>query len=71
MCTAQDPILMTFKTTVITRWPELREQVPIPIREYWLYRDEISVHNGVLFKNHHRLFGNPVLEGAIQSPRNP
>ena len=36
-CTAQDPILMTIKTTVITGWPELREQVPIPIREYWLY----------------------------------
>ena len=51
-CTAQDPVLMTLKTTVITGWPELREQVPIPIREFWLYRDEISVHNGVLFKNH-------------------
>ena len=45
-------ILMTLKTTVTTAWPELREQVPLPIREYWLYRDEISVHNGVLFKNH-------------------
>ena len=35
-CTAQEPVLMTLKTTVITGWPELREQVPIPIREYWL-----------------------------------
>ena len=51
-CTAQDTVLMTLKTTVITGWPELREQVPIPIREYWLYGDEICVHNGVLFKNH-------------------
>lgn len=51
-CTAQDPVLMTLKTTVITGWPELREQVPMPVREYLLYRDEISIHNGVLFKNH-------------------
>ena len=51
-CTAQDPVLLTLKTTVITGWPEVKEQVPIPIRDYWLYRDEISVHNGVLFKNH-------------------
>ena len=51
-CTAQDPILMTLKTTVITGWPEDKEQVPIPIREYWPYREEITVHNGVLFKNH-------------------
>lgn len=51
-CTAQDPVLMTLKPTVIAGWPELREQGAIPIREYWLYRDEISVHNGLLFKNH-------------------
>ena len=51
-CTAQDPVLLTLKTTFITGWPEVKEQVPIPIRDYWLYRDEISVHNGVLFKNH-------------------
>ena len=52
ICTAQDPVLLTLITTVITGWPELRAQVPIPIREYWCYRDEISVHNGVLFNNH-------------------
>ena len=51
-CTAQDPVLLTLKTTVITGWPEVKEQVPIPIRDYWLYRDKISVHNRVLFKNH-------------------
>ena len=50
--TAQDPVLLTLKTAVITGWPELRDQVPIPIREYWCYQDEISVHIGVLFKNH-------------------
>ena len=29
-----------------------RRPSPIPIREYWSYQDEISVHSGVLFKNH-------------------
>ena len=51
-CTAQDPVLMTLKTTVLTGWPEERQQVPISIRDYGLYREEISVHNGVLFKSH-------------------
>ena len=50
-CTAQDPVLLTLKTTIATGWPEVKEQVPIPIRDYWLYRDKISVHNRVLFKN--------------------
>ena len=48
--TEQDTVLQTLKTTVLVGWPELKSQVPIPIREYWNYRDEISLHNGILFK---------------------
>ena len=31
--------------------PERREQTPIQVRDYCNYRDEISLHNGILFKN--------------------
>ena len=51
-CTGQDPILTTLKTTVLSGWPEHREKVPVPIRDFWSYREEISIHNGVLFKSH-------------------
>lgn len=27
------------------------EEVPVHIREFWTYRDELTLHNGVLFKN--------------------
>ena len=30
---------------------ERREQVPVQVRDYWNYRDEISLHNGLLFKS--------------------
>jgi len=36
--------------TVLVGWPEQKSQVPIPIREYWNYRAEISLRNGILFK---------------------
>ena len=48
--TEMDTVLQSLKTTVLVGWPELKSQVPIPIREYWNYRDEISLHNGILFK---------------------
>lgn len=51
-CTGQDPVLQILKNTVLSGWPERREQVPVPVREFWTYRDEISVHNAVLFKSH-------------------
>ena len=31
-------------------WPELKSDVPIPVQEYWNYWEEISLHNGILFK---------------------
>jgi len=57
---------MTLETTVITGWPERREQVPIPTRECWLYQDEISLHNGVLFRNH-RIIVPKLLQAEILS----
>ena len=51
--TEQETVLQTLKTTVLVGWPEQKSQVPIPIRDYWNYRDEISLHNGILFKRQH------------------
>ena len=48
--TGQDEALLTVKLTILPRWPERKEEVPTNIREYWNYRDELSVSNGVLFK---------------------
>ena len=49
-CTGQDESLQTLKTTILSGWPAQRDQAPVNIREYWNYRDELSVHNGILFK---------------------
>ena len=50
-CTGQDPALQTLKETVLAGWPEKREQAPEQIRDYWNFIDEITKHNGVLFKS--------------------
>ena len=49
--TEQDPVMQTLKTTILTGWPEQREEVPIHIREFWNFRDQLSLYNGVLFKS--------------------
>jgi len=48
--TGQDDTLQILETTILTRWSLQKEEVPIKIREHWSYRDELTVHNGVLFK---------------------
>ena len=48
--TSHDDTLQALKTTILTGWPMQKDQVPTKIPEYWSYSDELSVHNGVLFK---------------------
>jgi hypothetical protein len=47
--TLQDPPLKQLKQIVKTRWPERKYNCPHTITPYWNCRDEISVHNGILF----------------------
>ena len=47
----QDPVMQTLKTTILIGWPERREEVPVQIREFWNNREELTLHNGIIFKN--------------------
>ena len=44
--TEQDEELQSLKAIMLVGWPELESEVPIPVQEYWNYREEISLHNG-------------------------
>ena len=46
-CTGEDESQQTLKTTILSGWPAQRDQAPVSIREFWNFRDELSVHNGI------------------------
>jgi transposase InsO family protein len=48
--TSLDTQLQTLKRTVLSGWPESRSEANPAIHEFWSYRDEISIYDGVLFK---------------------
>ncbi len=48
--TTADVTLQCLATTVLTGWAETKEETPIEIREYWTFRDEITVQGGVIYK---------------------
>ncbi len=48
--THQDTTLQTLKSTILAGWPEQREDTPVCIRNYWNFREELTVQNGVLYK---------------------
>ena len=49
--TEQDPVMQALKNTILIGWPDTKEQIPLTVRDYWNFREELTLHNGVLFKN--------------------
>eukprot|EP00057_Strongylocentrotus_purpuratus_P007302 XP_011661776.1 PREDICTED: uncharacterized protein K02A2.6-like [Strongylocentrotus purpuratus] len=48
--TLRDPAMQTLTSIVMNGWPEQRDEVPVVVRGYYQFRDEITVQNGVLYK---------------------
>lgn len=49
--TEHDPVMQTLKSMILIGWPQERDAVPISIREYWNFREYLTLQNGILFKS--------------------
>ena len=45
-----DPELTALREIIYSGWPEKRKQVPVSLRKYWAYRDELTIENGLVLK---------------------
>ena len=50
--TAKDPELSALHKLISEGWPPKRSNVPDNLKDYWNYRDELTVENGILLKSH-------------------
>ena len=50
--TAKDPELSALHKLISEGWPLKRSNVPDNLKDYWNYRDELTVENGILLKSH-------------------
>ena len=48
--TANDSVMQVLQDVVLEGWPDKRADVPLEIRQYWTFREEISCIDGLLFK---------------------
>lgn len=62
-CTTADATLQSLKNTIMTGWPLTKEEVPVCIREYWNYKEELTVQDGILYK------GMKVIVPAFMRPQ--
>ena len=48
--TSRDIPLQTLMTMITVGWPNDKSEVPLCIREYWPYRDELTTQNGLVYR---------------------
>ena len=48
--TTADATLQSLTNMIMTGWPLTKEEVPVCIREYWNYKEELTVQDGRLYK---------------------
>jgi transposase InsO family protein len=48
--TREDNELRTLTDIIVQGWPDRHKQVPLPVRQYWSYRDELTVEDGIIMK---------------------
>lgn len=48
--TRADDALQELAKIVLAGWPERKENVSLSVREYWPFRDELNIQNGVLYR---------------------
>ena len=48
--TDRDETLVALKNMIIKGWPDKRDECPMMLKEYWNYRDELSILDGLVLK---------------------
>ena len=47
--TCRDPVLNGLAQVIFTGWPVGIREMPTDLRQFWSYRDELAVEDGIIF----------------------
>ena len=51
--TSKDPMMQALKHQIIKVWPSIRNECSSNLQDFWNYRDELSVLDGLVLKGSH------------------
>lgn len=68
--TAKDPTLQLLSDIIIQGWPERRSSLPASVVPYFLVRDELVLHDGVVVKGHKVVVPESLRVAYFQSAHN-
>ena len=54
------------KPIIRSEWPESKEDIPVSIREYFSFRDELTLQNGIVFKGKRLVISAIIRNGMLE-----
>ncbi|UYV75303.1 K02A2.6-like [Cordylochernes scorpioides] len=63
--TSSDPILCEVKKLILNGWPPNKNQTSMLTREYWNFREELTVQDGIILKNDRIVIPNKLRKEMI------
>jgi len=64
--TESDPVMKELKTTIREGWPENKDLLPTRIRDYFPFREDLTLQNGLVFKGE-RLVVPEIARGEMKA----
>ena len=64
--TSDEPVMRTLSDLIHTGWPEKISDIPKEVREFWSYRDELSMQNGIILKGNQVVIPAPLRPNILQ-----
>ena len=64
--TRKDPMLKLLMHYIAEGWPRERKQLPRELHDYWNYREDMSLEDGIATKGHRILIPSPLRRKALQ-----
>ena len=61
--TQSDETMQALKTVILKGWPDTRKELPDQVTPYFSYRDELTLHDGLIFKGE-----NVVVPESMRKP---
>ena len=63
---AEDSVLASLCDVVASGWPAERKKTLEHLRQYWSFRDKISVYDGVAYRSHQVIVPSSLREEMLQ-----
>ena len=65
--TRNDYVMNALSEIIHTGWPEKLQDLPTNLRDFWSYRDELAIYDGIIHKGQRVVIPHKLRQGILEN----